>query len=676
MRTHSFGAFALGALATLAGIATAAPPAKVDPESTTPYVWRVFVRFDAHPYFKPDDRRLIVQQVRDALQGGAGQIARVTAEDLDGIPEDRRDALTKAFAKRGWPALDSTEFRTLTGLKTHFLWIAYRNGRFRLESRQHDGSTGLATPSVRVEETIDPQLLGRYAGLMLHREFGPVGTIEKIEKVADAVKVRFRAGELPGLERYVRQGDVFAVAAIVEQPRPPRPRSRPGAGFREVEDEGPPIRNGQPREYLLLRAEGPPLDGACRCEVIAGSAAPPMTLARRIVGFRCMKLPTIEGPIAVRVLDRGGGPLAGAGQITVRAADVDFPSKPDARDTLELRNGLFRTNRPLRNIACIVVVVGTSREARFPVPVLGEGVHTLRLQLNEQDALQAALELDCENLRGRVAETVNAQNQLVAGLTQLIVQGKHRDALDRVAGGISSLTAADQELSAEVNRLRGLPGADGPVPSTILAACVEQLAAVRKALPELQKKAEELKSALAKLDDPQRFELEFRAREINGQIKTHIERGEVPEALDLFNDLVKLLKNEKQQEEVRERKAKLEADWKVRDTDHQKARDYVTGRWRTVTGVAGFKEALVPLKEAADTMTRLDDRLGLRNLISSMELAYSRLKDVLDTLDPNSEVDRPNVAEVKSIAQSLRRIEEDARANVRRIEGTAAPKDQ
>ena len=675
MRALSIGAIALGVLTALSGVAGAAPTRKVDPESASPYAWRVFVRFDPHPYFtKPDDRRRIVHQIRDALQGGVGPLARVSAADLADVPEDKRDNLTKAFVAKGWPALDAQEFRILTGLKTHFLAISYRNGRYRLESRQHDGSTGIPTPAVRAEETVDPQMISRIAGLMLHREFGPVGTIEKIEKIADSVLVRFRGGDLPGLERYVRPGDVFAVAAINEQPRPPRPRGRPGAGFREEEDEGPPVLSGQPREFLLLRAEGPPLDGACRCEVIAGSAAPPMLLVRRIVGFRCMKLPTVEGPIEVRVVDRGGSPIVGGGTITVRAADVDFPSKADARDTLELRNGLFRTNRQLRNVACVVVVVGTSREARFPLPVLEEGVHTLRLALNEQDALQAALELDCENLRGRVAEAVNAQSQLVAALTRLIVDGKHREALARVGGGIDTLAAADKELSAEVNRLKALPGADAPIPATILAACVDQLATLRKARPELMKKAEELKAALAKLDDPQRFELEFRAREINTQIRNHIERGEVPDALALFDELAKLLTAEKQQEEIRERKAKLEFDWRVRDTQHQRARDYVVGRWRTVNGVAGFREALSPLKESADLMARLDDRLGLRNLISSMELAYSKLKDVLDTLDPNSEVDRPNVAEVKSIAQALRGIEEDARAHVRRIEGTAAPK--
>ena len=68
-------------------------------------------------------------------------------------------------------------------------------------------------------------------------------------------------------------------------------------------------------------------------------------------------------------------------------------------------------------------------------------------------------------------------------------------------------------------------------------------------------------------------------------------------------------------------------------------------------------------------LVKHNDRLGLRNVISSFEPAYARLQGAVDTLDPNAAADAAMLKELQTAAQSLPRYEEDARAAVKRIEG-------
>ena len=121
----------------------AAPPARLDPEAATPYRLRVVVRFDPHPVFYPAYREQITDAIKAALQTPLGEVGRVEVTDLDAVPEEKREPLWRAFVKDGWAALEAPEFRELTGVKTHFLRVRFEGNGYRLEARQHDGSTGL-----------------------------------------------------------------------------------------------------------------------------------------------------------------------------------------------------------------------------------------------------------------------------------------------------------------------------------------------------------------------------------------------------------------------------------------------------------------------------------------------------------------------------------------------------
>ncbi len=169
----------------------------LDAELAVPYRWRVVVQFAAGPLFPPAARAQLLTDTRAALQPTLGALGTVEVFDLDAIPEAARDPLTREFAATGWPALDSPKFRELTGVKTHFLKLSGERGAVKLEARQHDGSTGLALPVVRVNETRDPQTVNRLAGLLLARDFGPTATVQVPETESDTVAVRSAAVPCP-----------------------------------------------------------------------------------------------------------------------------------------------------------------------------------------------------------------------------------------------------------------------------------------------------------------------------------------------------------------------------------------------------------------------------------------------------------------------------------------------
>ena len=126
-----------------------------------------------------------------------------------------------------------------------------------------------------------------------------------------------------------------------------------------------------------------------------------------------------------------------------------------------------------------------------------------------------------------------------------------------------------------------------------------------------------------------------------------------------------------QNPDAQAQKEKLAKEWQPKDEAHRKARDYVIDEWRKAAGLAAFKSAVQPLAEAAGVLMKYDDKLGLRNLVSSFEPAYARMKEVSDALDPNAETDRAELKALQDVLTAVRKVEEDARTKLKQLEGAA-----
>jgi hypothetical protein len=641
----------------LALAAVAAPkPAPLDAEPAVPYVWRVVLHTPTHPLVTPAFRNQLVRDVKAALVPAVGDLARTEVVDLASVPANKWEPLWAAFAEKGWDALDAAEFRTLTGVKTHFLRVEFRDTGFHLEARQHDGSTGLVSPVLRAKDAPTSDTVGRLAGLTLAKDFGPVGTVVDSDPKEGTATVKFRGGTLPGFDKFVQPGDVFAVAMI---------RETPASGAASAR-RGPPIQVAKPwGDYAVLKVAGPLRDGACECKVFNPLVQNPLPIGKSTVGYRCLKLATQEAPVQVRVVDPKGNPPPAGALIRVWANDFEFTRRPDPRDALEFRDGVFRSARPMRHVACLTVGLGSTREVRFPRAVLGAGPIVLQFEVDETQAAKAAFERDCDDFRTRVVEARTAQAALFDALTVLIPKGKHQEALDRAAAGLKSAEDADKQLTEDLTKLRESPHAADAMPAALLASAAGQIQIVRGGMPVLKDRIEDLKLQIEKAKDPVRFEKEFRAKEITGRIRQLIEAGDVTDAIALYDQLYEVTKSD----EAKTLKAKLQQEWEPKSDDVKQARAVVSDVWKKAGTVAEYKDAAPKLSAAADVLIREGDRLGLRHLIGAIDPAYVRLKEQADLLDGGSDADRAALTELKAVADAVRAIEAKARAAVIKLDG-------
>ena len=637
----------------------AAPPvaAGPDPEAATPYRWRVAVRFDPHPLFTPAFRAQVVADTAAALGPVAGQVGTVEVVDLAG-PSGQDPALAPldaAVRAGGWAALDDPKFRTLSGVKVHLVRVTLAGGTAAVSARQLDGSTGLTTPAVRTQAAADLTTVGRVAGLVVGREFGPVGTLDLPEGAAaggavEAVTVRFRGGQLPGFDRLVKRGDVFSVAAVIK-PKPADPGTV-----------------GKPREYTLLRAETDAAGGACRCRVLTRFAAP-FPPGRAVVGYRCLKLATVEDRVQVKVVDLAGRPAAAGVPVQVRASDIDFLPRTDARDRLDQRGGVFQTAARLRGVACLVVSLGDKREERYPVPVTGSGPVVVRFQMDAAAARRAEFGQQLDDFRGRTDDARNTLKALRDDLFKLINSGKNKDALARATAGLEALDGADKALADELARLTASAAGLDKAAADEAAAAAAPLAILKAGRTEVATKAEDLAEVVKKSADPARFEKEFRVKELKARIRAVTDAGDGAEALALYDQLTELTRDARD----REQRLKLAAEWEPKTDAQKAAREFVGTAFKKVTELAEFEVAQKSLTAAAAELAKADDRLGLRGLLAALDAAYLRLKDVLDRVDKTGGADQATVAKLKAVTEALRAVEKGARAKLAAIEGAGRP---
>ena len=610
-----------------------------------------------HPSLSAPVRERLCKDLKAALQPVVGDdLGRVEVVDLRATPEKNWEPLWKRFTEVGWKSFDEPESLKLTGIKTHFVKLEVRDGRtFRVETRQLDGSTGIASAVIRTTETQNADTIARLAGLLIEKDFGAVGAVEAIPGDEKHVAVKFRGGHLPGFERTVHTGDVLAFGLVMEVPRSGN-KPKVDVAAQQV---------GKPQTATYLRIISKISNGECRCEVFTQSAKFPLITAKNVVGYRAMKVATQETKFQVRLLDKDGKAPPSTTSLEVWASDNGFQAKPTNRDTLDFDKGIYSSGRPLKNVACVVVRVGASNSVGYVVPLVpgGEPI-TLRVTIDKAAIEKGEFEQACERLRARVADAGTAQIELFKGLGKLILDGQNDAALTRATNGVQSTDAADRILSDELAKLKKNQHVKEVYPSTLLAKSEEQLAILRTGKPELEKRIEDLKLAIEKRNDPVKFEKEFRANELVRQIQYHVGRGEVPEAEALYDQLIELTK----QDEIKAKKAKLVAEWATANDEHKKARAFLLDEWRKATVLGEYQPLFAKLQPTMDTLVKQADKLGLRNLMSGIGIAYARLQDQLAPLDINTEADQTLIKEIKAFADEVCKIEQAAEAELKKLD--------
>jgi outer membrane murein-binding lipoprotein Lpp len=656
--------FALGWAAVLAGAAAWAGPLTLDPEMKAMYTWRVVVQVKPHPTLGAAVRAQLLKDLRAALNPVYGtEMGTVEVIDLDAVPKGKWEPLWAKFAAVGWPALEMDEFRTLTGVKTHFLTVRFDPAvaKYVLESKQHDGCCGLASPQVRTKVLPDLDKIDRAAALLVGNDFGPVGTVEPLPETKTTCLLKIRGGELPGMDKMVRPGDVFALSVVNERTRTVKADGKPGGKDATVTE-----RVAQPQSYTLLRVLDLVQTGIAKCEILSRFDNP-LVDRRGLIGYRARKLATRDDRLTIRIVDKDNKPPAASTPLEVWATDNGFRDTPTPSDTLSAQKDRFVSGRNLRGLACVYVKLGSGVRQRYVLPVLdGATPQALTFTFDEGMVRAANFENECERVMNRAIDARLSQDELFVSLKGLIEKSRNKEAFDRATKGVETARAVDAELSKQIERLRAdKQAADGRA-KRLLDAADQWLTNLKGRVPDLEAKIGDLKVAVEKASNPAEFEKTFRLKELTRQIDYHVDRGEVPEALDLYDKLYA----ETKEEEVRTRRQKLEAEWRAKTPEQEKARAFLNDDWPKLETLEGIKGGVQQLKQAVDTLTAAQDRLGLKLAVARIQGGYARLNEVVNTLDPEGLVqDKVILADAKSVFDAVRKIDEAAQAEVKKLEG-------
>jgi hypothetical protein len=646
-------------LAASAAFALVQPArAQLDAEVKQPYLWRVVLSAKPHPLVTPEVRERLKRDVVAALQTGIGPFGAVEFVDLADLPADK-EPLFQQFIEKGFPALDAP--RDLTGAKTHFLKLDYRDGQFHIETRQYDGFTGLSSPLVRAQSVRGADQIGRAAGLLLDRDFGAAGTVEPLPGRTDLVKVQVRGAALGPVSNLVAVGDVFAVAAVRKTNRPAPPPVRTATGKIVAPPPGtvpPPGLTSTPRDFTLLKVNEVTADGSLRCTVLSRYEKP-MPLVGGIVGYRCMKLGTVKAPVAIQLKNTDGAIYKTASAVSVRATDTDFtPTGADAKDVCNFDTGgaQFRSQRPLNNVAFVTVALGATQAKQFPVPILSAAPIVLPFEIDPAKEERAAFERAVLAAYTQSADARAAQNVCFDAVAKFIEKQRNPEALARARGGYDAADAAEKQLADDLARLTEQAGrvqkADGI--DALLAKIKQNVDTVRAYNEQLKKSAEQIALIVKRESDPNFAAKEAQAQAVNTRFELLLSAHEYDQAIAALEQLVALLP---ENADVKARRDKLAAEWKTKDDAHAKARDYLLRTWPAVATIPDFKDSLTQIRAGVDVCKKNGDKLTLRKLLGIFGTTGGKLSELVGALDQSSETDKKLLADANAVGKALAALE-------------------
>jgi hypothetical protein len=659
------------AVAAAALFSSSPAHAQFNPETKTPYLWRVVLKAQGHPLLSPTFRAQLRRDLEAALQPDLGPLGVVEVVDLADIERDQWEPLWQQFDDKGFAALDAS--RDLSGTKTHFLKIEYKDGLYHLESRQHDGFTGLssgysgyAAPVVRKQSTRAPEMVGRIAGLMLDRDFGLDGTVEPIIGNTREVKVIVRGGQLGPLTRFVQKDDIFAVSEVTEtkRPAPPPPRTATGKVIQQPGAAPPPGLVSKPRSGCLLRVTEVGPDGVLRCALLATKPLEPRPA--NVAGYRCMRLGTVTAPLTVRIVSSTTATAAKTSDlVTLRANDKGFESPENPGTLLTPKAGQFLSPQPLNNVAFISVTLGPTQKKQFPVPILGTETVSLLVEVNPKDEEKAAYEKELAATLAQVEDARNALSICFDAIIKFSDKNKRKEAMDRAKGGYQASTAVATNVGEELKRLRENQD-KSPRSARDLKRIELLLAALQESNKQLEGYIVKLEDSLKQESDPTRNAKSTLSEELQDRIKLHLSRGEVDQALSAYDQLAAALPDNA---EVKARRDKLKADWAPKSDGHARARDYILKTFANLANLPDYKDSQKTLEDAIKVCKDNSDQYTLRRLLVIFNQTATKLTDLAANLDSNSEADRKLLDDAQKARDFFEARENDVREYLKGVTG-------
>jgi hypothetical protein len=594
-------------------------------EGKTRYQMRVVVSTENHPLLTKIFSDQLTRELGDALRSALGNLANIeTTSKHPRLEQIQANGLGKA--------LDSWDERSKE--MTYFVLVSFSGTQYEIQTRMHDGLTGLASPTIRKDRTRDRAYVARIAALLVEQDLGLGGTISSEVAADRTVKVALQGGELAtDLERWFKKDEILSIIQL-------------GAG------------RGSPLPSAYLQIVSPPRNGEMVCRLLAR-----FDLSKaKLVGLRAVLLGTQKGPVRVRVLEKpekAGDPLriprmaitvqirrsgfeaedATKISLTPRAGDVDTSSKGEA--------GLFN------KIAFVTVVASGATRARVPVPIVDDRIEVISVTLGgagENDQLLARY----RSLQEAIVDAAQVQNDLFKKINELTAKPDKRVEALKILEETSKRSKDDyerlkQELGEVAAELAKLPSKGG----VNLAALQKRLDSIRSAEKEINGTIKELQEIEAKENDPKRKDWKIQ----HAQAQRLEKEGEIGQALEIYQKCPDDLMTP----ELKKHLEELTKKWTPLDEEHIKARKFLYETWPKLDTEKLFEK----VKEATQSLEvckKHKDKIGAAKLLKELELHVKRLEKELADLKPDVNLDDQKLAKrIQDLVPQLKKLDEEAR---------------
>lgn len=609
-------------LAGMAGwLAVAAGVRAADAESTKPYDYRIILRVAPHALLTDTFRRQLRDEIQDDVQAALGPLAQVEVQD----------------AASAWLDPATLDAHTETGpAKRHFVEVFFADGKYVVRARQHDGSTGLASPVVREVRTADRAFVGRLITQFIDQDFGAVGTVVGYDRATDRAELALRGGRLAQGEwaRLVPAGSVFALTRVEGSP----PRGRPV-------DSG----------YLITLAE--PKDGRVECRFVYRFSD--QLADWSALTIRALRLGTASAPVRLRVVDRNGLPPPG---LQVRVSPDGFRPTDAVRDQGTVRNAAFETAHAYDRVAFVLVTSGDQKVAQVPVPVIDDRLTVVRLTaLAAGGEAREQLELDARNAHQRWLDIVRRLQEQNSKLKSAADAKQHQQALDDVKRNVDLLDRELATLSAEMTRLRRAAAQVQSPVGPILDQCDVFAKEVRKRRESLLRSQDDLEQALKDEKNQEPEKQNYLA--LLQKAKAQREEADFDAAIETYTDI---LNRFGEREDVRKELDDLTDKWKIKGPDHKAARTFVYGAWTRMKTAEDVRTNLPKAREALEACKQAGDRLTPQKLLHASTGPVDLLEKEFEQLkNGESDSDKINLKQVQKLIEDLQAFLKDVSAYVR-----------
>jgi tetratricopeptide (TPR) repeat protein len=614
--------FRLTLLALLAGLLLSGP-ARAAGDDSEPYKLRIVLHLAPNRLLTDVFRRQLERELKDGIQAALGKLAEV---EVTSKPKGPRLAakLDEVLARGLQRALDG--WRERSAYKTHFVLIDFAGTRYQIQARQHDGLTGLPSPTVRREQTRDRAYVARTVALLISHDLGLVGTVVSEPDSAGRVRVELKGGQLAPLDRWFKKDEVLRLVRVV------------GDGA------------GQQVPWTFLQVETPAKDGVCTCRLYRRYPS------LRVRGLRCVLLGTRSGSLRLRVVQekRGGrGYQAPESTLTLQIRRRGFEGENSSLLQVVPRVGgdvdtsPFGAKGRFDRLAFITVMAGATRKARIPVALIDERPILLPVPAVSEETTLAQERFRL--LQRSVLLAYFVQVDLVEDINKLTTRpGKVAEALATVKLALERAREDHARLSKERDEVE------------------KEVAKVgeRRSFDDIDKRLRMIRDGERDLMNHINVLEKIEKEEENPKRKEWLIQREVARAFEKEADLEQAIAiyekaPDEYKKEVEKALASLKARWKGIPRD---ARDFIYKTWPKLD-TPGMAEKIGEAEKAFEACKKASDRVGPFKLLRGNEKHVERLAKEEAELKPDINIDDARPAQViAELVPKLRKLNDAIRA--------------